>query len=322
MTPTPHDDSPYRRYRPRRLDAGAPARTAHGRHRVASHAAARGRIFAPRPVALWPFADAEPLPGTALLAGWLGRMIVTLVTGYTSPGDRVLLLAPPAPPRGRPPTPHGARGTDPYAGLAEAVWTVARLGRGADTATVAPAPDRVGDHVDSLGRGEVESASGPRLGRLRLQTPTGPHRESEHRPARVNTGSGDRFDLIITAVHPHDTDWLADTDWDTVLAPTATLAVVTHSDHRQGRLVDPSTAIVTTLRSFQRGWLDHIAVLDQPFPAPASATGPTSPRASRGSAVGPPSVHSVHQDLLLFGPLLLPAAAGPVTDERGESSDD
>lgn len=71
------------------------------------------------------------------------------------------------------PTPRNAVADRPRrAGLTEAVWTVARLGCGADTATATPALDHVGDYADSLSRGEVESGSGPRLGRLRLQTPT------------------------------------------------------------------------------------------------------------------------------------------------------
>jgi hypothetical protein len=103
-------------------------------HRTRSRTATAGGIRTARPTTLWPFADAEALPGTELLAGWLGRTILTLVTTYTRPGDRVLLLTPP-PLRTPSRAPGRTHGRDPYAGLAEAVWTVARLGRGVDSAT-------------------------------------------------------------------------------------------------------------------------------------------------------------------------------------------
>ncbi|MPZ79651.1 MAG: hypothetical protein GEV28_04330 [Actinophytocola sp.] len=330
MTPTPHGDCArhhrHHHRRPLRHDSIAPARTVHGRHGAVTPTPARRRAFSPRPATLWPFAGAEPLPGTARLAGWLGRVIVTLVTGYTRPGDRVLLLAPPAPPRGLTvgsAAPGGAREADPYAGLTEAVWTVIRLGRGADTATAAPTPDYRCDPADSTGRDETESGSRPRPSRLGLRTPTDRHRESESRPGRAAHRPDDRFDLIITAVHPHTADWLAHTDWDTALTPTGTLATITRSDIRGDRLLDPLSAIVGAVRSQRRGWLDHIAVLTDPLPA-----GPAGSSLATTSVAEPPLPRAVHHDLLLFGPVpsATPAPtgghAGTVAAERGETSDE
>jgi hypothetical protein len=278
----------------------------------------RVRISSP-PTALWPLADAEPLPGTARLAGWLGRTILNLVTGYTRPGDRVLLIAPPEATRA------AARSAYPYAGLTEAVWTVTRLGRGTDTATASPAPDDAGDPCGAVGRPHSRSASGSRLGRVGCPTPTDRDHPDLSDPDRVGARPRGTFDLIITAVQPYATGWLAHTDWDSLLADTGTLAVVTHSDSDGGRLRDPIAAIVDTFRSQVRGWLDHIAVLDRPLPAAARVD--LTPGCESGRPVTPTAgqdpmpLRRVHHDLLLFGPVPVPQAgrSGP---ERAESSDD
>ncbi|HWD05117.1 MAG TPA: hypothetical protein VG674_21995, partial [Amycolatopsis sp.] len=156
MTSTPHPEPGRCRHRPphRRTES-----TRRGRHRAPRRTPAAAATRGPRPATFWPFADAEMLPGTARLPGWLGRTIVTLVTTYTRPGDRVLLLTPPPP---APILEHAsrvARGDAAYAGLAEAVWTVARLGRGADTATAASAPDYPAERTDSPSGVGAESGS-------------------------------------------------------------------------------------------------------------------------------------------------------------------
>ncbi len=291
------------------------------------------RAFAPRPAALWPFADAEPLPGTALLAGWLGRTIVTLVTGYTRPGDRVLLLAPPVL-RSFARTSGGTGVADSYAGLTEAVWTVTRLGRSVDTATVTPAPDDHRGPPDSPGRADHQSGSGPRLARLGLHSPAGDHPEPEHGPVRPEHGAGAGFDLIITAVHPADTDWLSHTDWTANLNSAGMLAVLTHSHRHHGRLVDPVPVMATTFRSQTRGVLDHIAVLSEHVPGTSNKAVPTASRpvAARlpdqcppATAVDPMPVRAVHHDLLLIGrvPVATPTPVlGRDASRRQETWDD
>lgn len=312
MTPAPHDGPAHRRRL--RRDSSTP-QTAHGRHRTTVHPPSRARAFAPRPTTLWPFADVEPLPGTARLAGWLGRTIVTLVTTYTRPGDRVLLLAPPISTRLPARMPDSARAADPYAGLTEAVWTVTRLGRSVDTATGATPPDYRGDPPAALGQDDHRSGSGPRPTRLGLRSPAATHPGSEHRLARVEHRPGTDFDLIITAVHPDATDWFSDTDWDSVLTSAGMLAVITYGDRRHGRLVDPMAVIAATFRSQWRGVLDHIAVLTEHVPGTsnkavvASAPPAPAPAAARNAsevAVDPMPMRSVHHDLLLIG--AVPAA--------------
>ena len=251
-------------------------------------------------------------------------MIVTLVTGYTRPGDRVLLLPPPVPPRTLWGTRGGTRTVDPYAGLAEAVWTITRLGRSADTALTGPARHHEPGPTDPSGRSAPQSGAGPGLSSLVVHTSAESGIESDDRSRRPAA----RFDLVITAVHPHAVDWFVRTDWDPVLTPNGLLAVITHSDSRDGRLVDPVTAIATTIRSRQRGWLDHIVVLTQPLTAVDVAARPHSRTPRRGDRVAlePPPVRAVHHDLLLFGPVpspvIMPTPADGASPSEGETSDD
>lgn len=325
MTSTPHHEPGRRLYCTPHRRTLTPARTGQGRHRAPSRTAATGRLRATRPTTLWPFADAEALPGTALLAGWLGRTILTLVTTYTRPGDRVLLLTPPAPPR----TPGRTHDGDSYTGLAEAVWTVARLGRGADTATAAPAPDYPSERTDSPLHAGAESGSRPRLSRLCLHPVADPNTDSAHRRYRAGDRPRGGFDLIITALDSHATDWLGHTDWDALLTPRGLTAVVTHSDSHGGRLLDPYPALVDTLGNRGLRCLDHIAVLTAPTPdpvaspeAPARTAAATPPRgrSPRAGVAGPLPLRPVHHDLVLFSRLPLTAPEADITDGQ-ETSD-
>ncbi|MGC7097668.1 hypothetical protein ACPZ19_23600 [Amycolatopsis lurida] len=240
---------------------------------------------------MWPFAAAEPLPGTARLAGWFGRTILTLVTTYTRPGDRVLLLAPLGPVQatlGEPRT----REARPYAGLFEAVWTITRLGRSVDTSTASEATDsprQVGD----------ESESRHRLDRISQPPACGSRTESGHRPQG-------RFDLVITAVEPRAADWLDHTDWDALVAQHGLVAVVTHGDFHRGRHIVPDTRIAITMSDHTFRCLEHIAVLSAPLPTPIASQ-------QRQLAGDLPPVRRVHHDLLLF--------ARSTTPNRQEPSD-
>lgn len=332
MLSTPDGDSagPRRhRHRGRSALSTTPVRTLYRRRHAAARSLTGRTGFSSRPTTLWPFAEADPLPGTAQLAGWLGRVIVTLVTGYTRPGDRVLLLTPPAPAR-RPSTCRGTRQPDPYAGLTEALWTVIRLGRGADTVTASPGPECPETSAGASRRLAVESASGLRLQHPDRRTPAEDSADDDHESGsssmRAEYRAGDRFGLIITAVHPHDTDWLAHTDWTTILTPTGTIAAITHSDTSGSRLVDPMATIVGTFRSRGWRWLDHIAVLTEHLHAPTNTTTATTPvavptavQAAEPSAEYLP-IRSAHHDLLLFVPA--PSEDHARTAVSGEASDE
>ncbi|MFD2415004.1 hypothetical protein [Amycolatopsis pigmentata] len=324
MTSTPHREPGRCPHRPPHRRTPSPARTGQGRHRAASRTAATGRGRAARLATVWPFADAASLPGTAVLAGWLGRTILTLVTTCTRPGDRVLLLTPPAPPHTAPRTPGRTHDTDPYTGLAEAVWTLSPLGRGAETATAAPPPDYPSDPTDPPRHTGTESGSRPRPNRLGMHPVPAPNTDSTHRRHRARHRPRGRFDLIITALNPHTTDWLGHTDWDALLAPGGLIAIVTHSDSRGGRLLDPNPFLMDTLGNRGLRCLDHIAILTAPTPDPPgspvakrtdAATPPLS-RSPRADDSGPPALRPVHHDLVLFGRLSRAASAADLTDRK------
>ncbi len=80
---------------------------------------------------VWPCAQEPQVSGTGVLVGWLHNAVIKIVATHSMPGDRVLLLAP-SPDAVPSPRRHG-----PYTGLFEAAWSVARLGRGIQTAFAA-----------------------------------------------------------------------------------------------------------------------------------------------------------------------------------------
>jgi hypothetical protein len=112
-----------------------------GRHAASSREgdsdSRRGRVRPRGSSTVWACAEGPVHAGMGRLDGWLLTAVIKVVTTYSSPGDRVLLVEP-APGMRR------FRGVGPYGGLAEAVWPVVRLGRGVRTQVV-------GEEVGGLG---------------------------------------------------------------------------------------------------------------------------------------------------------------------------
>jgi hypothetical protein len=327
-TSTPEPDHQSHQTPRRRTRIPAP-RSGHLRPGARSRATDTRGLRAARPTALWPFAEAETLPGTGMLAGWLGRTIVTLVTTYTRAGDRVLLLAPPAPTSPLPRTAGRPGDHHPYAGLTEAVWTATRLGRSVDIATAAPAPGSPSDGTDSMRRQGAESVSGPRLRRLDPLPSTDPDCDPAPLGGRPGSSPRGRFDLIITAVDPRATDWLGHTDWASELTPSGLAAVITHSDVYAGRLRDPLAVVTSTLGNRGLRCIDRIVVLSAPISShdAGSALGAADMIAERvrgrtpiADTLDPTPLRRAHHDLALFGrqPATAPnaeAAAGMETSD-------
>ncbi|GHH62387.1 hypothetical protein [Lentzea cavernae] len=84
---------------------------------------------------VWLCAQDDLCGGTGLLANWLSVAIVKIVTTYTRPGNRVLLVEPTPSGTCTASALHNESCSSPYAGLHEAAWTVVRLGRGVQTQT-------------------------------------------------------------------------------------------------------------------------------------------------------------------------------------------
>ena len=271
-----------------------------------------------RPSTVWTCAQDELLGGTGLLASWLLTAVVKIVTAYTQPGQRVLLLAP-APYLG-PSTsssPIGDRHRSwpgPYGGLHEASWTVIRLGRRVQTQTAVAPHDPIGEHH---GEALAKSESVPRPG---SGGPTGvgvgapPARDRSVPDTTATVVGPDRYDLIIIASGPRPGDWFRPADWADVLNPTGILAVITHGDRVEGRLIDPAGSLVRAAQNAGLRYLDRIALLRAPVRNGALAT-----VASPVQPAVPPARHArVHDDLLVFArkPVSEAAVAGEKTSDE------
>lgn len=313
MTPTPPEDPTSGSAGPRaHASAITPTTPRLGGRRARRRSRRSAR--APRPATVWQCGGDDPRDGTAVLSGWLLNTIVKIVTGYSKPGDRVLLLAPPSTATGPVRCTRVGRGTGPYDGLHEAAWTIARLGRGIQTWTAHP-PRTVADfHPDTDPVADPARAASPRSEpAVRARTDHG------RQPARTRftqdsadkslpPGAGpDRFDVVITTVAPDHPNWTRDTDWRSLLTPHGIAAIITHGDNRTGRLVAPTSRLVSTLSDCGLGWLDHVILLET---LPDSDHRPAPEGARRRRA---------HHDLLLFARPGGPSEAGGA--ERGEDHD-
>jgi hypothetical protein len=214
--------------------------------------------------------------------------IVKIVTTYTRPGQRVLLVDPApylAPPVSWPASGHARSRPGPYAGLQEAGWTVVRLGRGVRTQTAVADPEPPG----GLGSSPV-----------------------------VASADANRYDLVITAVEPRALDWFRPAGWADLLTSTGTLAVITRSHRERDRLTDPAGRLVRAAHQAGLRYLDRIALLR--VAVRNSALAVEAPAAQLGSQASAASVRhlAAHDDLLVFThrPAPMPAI------EREETSDE
>ncbi|MDQ0777193.1 hypothetical protein QF026_005659 [Streptomyces aurantiacus] len=224
-----------------------------------------------------------------------------VVATYTRPGHRVLLLAPPIGPHI--PIPDWATpGTRAEGGLLpaliEAAGTASRLGRTLEAVTAAAdfdvraAADAAAPWPQSVHRLPPESVH---------PAPTG-HRLVRRRRRPTAVGP-DRYDAVIALVDPHHPEWVPDVPWDSLLVPPGVLACITHSDHRRGRLIDPSGLVTRAARSAGLAPLDHVALLQLPVRDGALAPEPDMPAVlpTDDAPCAPAPWHiRVHADLLLF----------------------
>ncbi|CAM3385517.1 hypothetical protein KIPE111705_05785 [Kibdelosporangium persicum] len=262
-----------------------------------------------RPSTVWPCAQDDHLrEGTGLLAHWLLTAVIKLVTTYTQPGQRVLLLDPApylAPRRPWPPTGgHNQPRPSPYAGLHEAGWTVVRLGRGIQTQTAAAHPDPLGEHPDDASA-ESESGRPPRTDSPTTDHAAGPSTHRRPGPDSTATGVGpDRYDLVVTAAEPRALDWFRPADWTGLLTPAGTLAVITNGDRSRDRLADPAGSLVRAAHRAGLRYLDRIALLRVPVRDGALAVATPAPHARPTASAPPPATPArhtqVHDDLFLF----------------------
>ncbi|MGY6655337.1 hypothetical protein ACXIZN_24560 [Amycolatopsis sp. TRM77291] len=266
---------------------------------------ALGHSRTARPSTVWACAQDDLREGTGLLANWLLTAVIKIVTNYTQPGQRVLLLEPAsylAPPASRPATMVRNRPRPvPYEGLHEAGWAVVRLGRGVQTHIAVAHPCPVGERtVDGSESGPRLHARSPFAG-----GPAGPSADRLPVSDSATTGHGpDRYDLIITAADPRTLDWFRPAGWAGLLTSNGTLAVVTHGDRSSGQLADPAGELVRTAHHAGLRYLDRIALLRVPVRDGTLAVTTSAVRA-RSQAQSERLTTSfrhlqVHEDLLVF----------------------
>lgn len=255
------------------------------------------------PATVWPCA---PRDKTDAAVGWLERAVVKIVTTYTKPGQRVLLVAPP-PTR---PSPDRWNTTaarrwppDAYQILSETNWTVSRLGRSVQVTLVEPATQDP-PHRRCSASGPLRALSPRRAASSGVRHGV-PDRQADRIGAGTRTGTDARsdrpnyvecFDLILTAAHPLDHAWIATRNWRQHLRPNGTLTIITNSDISEGRLADPITSLVTTLSQQRMRLLDHAILLTSPPAHPQDVLAGFSGRAARRPLRHRPN----HHDLLVF----------------------
>jgi hypothetical protein len=264
-----------------------------------------------------------------VIANWLLTALVKIVTTYTQPGQRVLLLAAPqslnGPARSSATPVRNGSDRDRYDGLFEASWTVARLGRSVRTRTAEAATDRFGY---TLGTAETGSESGLGLDtRPTWNSQSGLVGAEQSGPRPASAGHGrDRFDLIIVAAEQRALEKVRPIEWASQLTSAGILAVVTHGDSRLGQFVDPADALRAAAQGTGLRYLDRIALLTVPTRDSVSAAASNdggSRSSTYASAFGVSARHlTVHDDLFVFTHVAAAASTTGAAARGEEKSDD
>jgi hypothetical protein len=202
-------------------------------------------------------------------AAWPVRIIETITTSFSAPGDRVLL----------------------------APWPTAE--EAADRATGADELNAALDAVHTLGRH-------PAITKLEPLTANEVPISGEAASAWLS--ADERVDLVITSLPPgRGADGAAEAvaiAAARALAFGGILAVYTHSDWSSGRLTDPSGPMIAAAQNADLLYLQHIVTLHTPIRygrlQPLTTTDPTD-LAPGGQEPAAPTTHArVHGDVLIF----------------------
>jgi hypothetical protein len=241
-------------------------------------------------------------------ATWPAPILTKIITSFSKPGDRVILLPWPTTTPQPLPAPVGIGGPtdrtptgEPDDHLTTALTAIEDLDRTATVIHLQPDPTA------------SEPASRPFWADL-LQTPEAPHPSGTHpRPEptpdtaanRLDTTTG-TTDLIITSLRPeHSGDRTS--DHITLLAARllrlgGILTVLTHSDWSSGELLDPTGTVVASAQNADLLYLQHIIALHTPirrghFHLPPALHEAPAPHHAPGQ---PPPHHRISSDVLVF----------------------
>lgn len=279
-----------------------------------ARARTRGSASTPTPATVW---TAGPTP-TDLDATWPTPIVAKIVTSFSAPGARVVLLPWPTSQPVAADTPRlalasadgvidHAPGTEPDGELADALTTIEDLDR---TGHVVRIP--VGVSVTGPGSRPfwADLVSDRNHSRTIVEQP--PHAGPDGGSlAGVATGPAD-IDLVITSLRPqHGGD--AASDLVALFAARrlrtgGILAVLTHCDWSGGELTDPTGPMVAAGQNADLLYLQHIVALHTPltdgrFAATADGRATASHRRAeqRAAAHGLPAPHRrIHSDVLVL----------------------
>lgn len=283
-SPVIHTDGPARERPPTRRSATAHPRGREGRTGMRPRAVVPASVWAPDslvdPDAAWP----EPI---------LARIVTTLST----PGQTVTLLTdrpasedPPGPAYGT-----AAAAVVPPGTLAAARELIEAHDRHARIAHSQPDPgDETAEpfwarfvhpaHTDNPESADLARGDSHHHG---LSVPEPPHAERQ--------GPAEPAALVVAALDPTGAGEQFGFTAAELLRDGGTLAVITHCDHQQGRLRDPSGSLVASAQNADLIYLQHIVALHHPI-----TTGHLT-RTRRRETGGVRRHRRVHSDVYLFG---------------------
>jgi hypothetical protein len=308
----------------RRPYPSAPARTAtsqRGTCRAGTPTRSRTAFTAPTPATVWACGPTPLDPDTP----WPTPLLTKIVTSFSEPGDRVVVLPRPTTAPTPPHRPGRADGlidhattVEPDDELATALTAITDLARRARVVRLEPdltAGGRASRPFWADLVGTPDNTPAPEPAAL-------PGWPPDAAPNRFDVASGDT-DLIITSLRPEPSTDRA-SDHVALLAARllrvgGTLAVLTHSDWSRGELVDPTGPVVASAQNADLLYLQHIIALHTPIHGGQfvghlhSAEAPTHHRAH---GHGLPAPHRrISSDVLVFAqphdhqpPPLAPAA--------------
>ncbi len=250
-----------------RVSPAKPAKSTAGTGRSRS----RGVASTPTPATVWT-AGAAPID---LDATWPAALVERIVTSFSKPADRVVLLDCPTPDRtrsalgvvGADGVIDHAPGAEPDPELADAVAAVERLGRVARVECTPVDPTAAGPASRPFWA-DLVSGAGPAPATI----PTAPEVTVEVPVVDVVTEPVDSADLIVTSLPPHrcgDHGHGNTADLFTLYAARrlrvgGILVVLTHCDWTSGELTDPTGAVVTAGQNADLLYLQHIVALRTP----------------------------------------------------------
>jgi hypothetical protein len=256
-----------------------------------------------------------PIPATVWACGptpidprsvWPTPIVNKIVTSFSKPGGRVVLLPWPTIPAAAPAVIDHTGVTEPDTELATALTEIAELGRTVRVARIEPKPITYGPASRPFCADLVHDPD-----HTGAPQPGAPHAA----PHRLDPDARDT-DVIITSLRPehsrtHASDHLRDhiaRFAARLLRLRGILVVLTHSDWSHGELVDPTGPVVASAQHADLLYLQHIIALHTPIRDGHLLGHPTNPAVSDEARSQHPAWtpglaqphHRISSDILVF----------------------